>query len=73
MTQPGEKTQSREKTPNRVFYKPELDLLRFCAFLMVFFHHALPYEKGLLKNCMEAGGFGVGIFFCSAPISSPNC
>ena len=24
------------------FYHPELDALRFCAFLAVFFHHAPP-------------------------------
>lgn len=48
------------------FYRPELDVLRFFAFLLVFMYHAisptahLPFLLGLLK---DAGSFGVPIFF----------
>jgi peptidoglycan/LPS O-acetylase OafA/YrhL len=57
------------------FYRPELDVLRFCAFLAVFFHHALPgfeldHHVGnavvflrLETSVKEAGGFGVCLFF----------
>jgi peptidoglycan/LPS O-acetylase OafA/YrhL len=60
----------------RGFYHPELDLLRFAAFLAVFFHHALPREANLyinaglsptlthwLLNAKEAGAFGLDLFF----------
>ena len=62
--------------PRRAFYHPELDVLRFFAFLAVFFHHALPRQaahylnSGLspaatewLLNAKEAGAFGVDLFF----------
>jgi len=61
---------------DRVFYHPELDVLRFFAFLAVFFHHALPREAALyLRNgfspaatefvlaAKEAGAYGVDLFF----------
>jgi peptidoglycan/LPS O-acetylase OafA/YrhL len=60
----------------QVFYHPELDVLRFFAFLAVFFHHALPREAALyIKNGLppaatqfilaakEAGAYGVDLFF----------
>jgi peptidoglycan/LPS O-acetylase OafA/YrhL len=49
---------------SKVFYRPELDVLRFTAFLLVFLHH-LPAQKFLPGwfTIQEAGGFGVGIFF----------
>jgi peptidoglycan/LPS O-acetylase OafA/YrhL len=58
------------------FYHPELDVLRFVAFLAVFIHHALPRDaslyisKGLsstatqwLLTAKEAGAFGLDLFF----------
>lgn len=58
------------------FYHPELDVLRFIAFLAVFMHHALPrdprlyLEKGFspvatewLLAAKEAGAFGLDLFF----------
>lgn len=58
------------------FYHPELDVLRFFAFLAVFFHHALPGERSVyLGNGLsfsatqwvlaakEAGAYGVDLFF----------
>ena len=57
------------KTPGdasrtKSFYRPELDVLRFFAFLMVFFHH-LPWRSVSphLRLLQQAGGFGVSIFF----------
>src|SRR5215213_1703384 len=63
--------------PTRFFqYRPELDVLRFVAFLAVFMHHALPRDASLyireglsptttewLLNAKEAGAFGVDLFF----------
>lgn len=45
------------------FYRPELDVLRFWAFLMVFCHHA-PYiwPRGL-ESLGRAGGGGMCVFF----------
>jgi peptidoglycan/LPS O-acetylase OafA/YrhL len=58
------------------FDRPELDGLRFFAFLAVFLHHALPREVAawtsagvarplgeLLVAIANAGGFGVDLFF----------
>ena len=58
------------------FYHPELDVLRFAAFLAVFIHHALPrdprvyLDKGFspfatewLLAAKEAGAFGLDLFF----------
>ncbi len=50
------------------FYRPELDLLRFCAFLMVWAAHALLSFQGLLPEGVlqileGAGSCGVPIFF----------
>jgi peptidoglycan/LPS O-acetylase OafA/YrhL len=60
----------------QVFYHPELDVLRFLAFLAVFMHHALPREAALYLNkglppaitqfilaAKEAGAYGVDLFF----------
>ena len=68
---------SNGETVNRsVFYHPELDVLRFFAFLAVFMHHALPRDAGLyigaglsptltqwLLTAKEAGAFGLDLFF----------
>jgi peptidoglycan/LPS O-acetylase OafA/YrhL len=61
--------------PRIRFYRPELDLLRFIAFLLVFLHHTLPRGQDacadrLLKQLAPAAyasvsacGFGLSIFF----------
>jgi len=63
--------------PTRFFqYRPELDVLRFVAFLAVFMHHALPRDASLyirnglspaatqwLLTAKEAGAFGLDLFF----------
>lgn len=55
------------------FYRPELDCLRFFAFMTVFVHHSMPRQvefytsRGLPKlfsNIAYAGAFGVDLFFC---------
>lgn len=51
------------------FYRPELDVLRFGAFILVFFCHAMPGMDGStlgahLWNSVKGGcGFGVSLFF----------
>lgn len=55
------------------FYRPELDILRFFAFLAVFIHHSLPVSIGLpswpivfsqwLNAIAAAGRHGVDLFF----------
>jgi len=58
------------------FYHPELDVLRFFAFLMVFLHHAFPHDPGfwtklgmplflarVVAGIGATGAFGVSLFF----------
>ena len=55
------------------FYRPELDVLRFGAFLLVFLHHALPHAAAdygiprqaasVLAGFARAGALGVDLFF----------
>lgn len=58
------------------FYHPELDALRFFAFLMVFLHHAFPHQPEFwtklgvpsvlataLAGIGATGAFGVSLFF----------
>ena len=58
------------------FYHPELDILRFFAFFLVFLHHSLPHETAfytnmgtspllasLLAGIGNTGAFGVNLFF----------
>jgi peptidoglycan/LPS O-acetylase OafA/YrhL len=64
---------AKPKAPK--FYHPELDILRFVAFLSVFFCHGLPFHTPqslhgaagflwqLLQAAREAGNFGVCLFF----------
>ena len=64
---------AKPKAPK--FYHPELDVLRFVAFLSVFFCHGLPFHTPrslhgaaeflwqLLQAAREAGNFGVCLFF----------
>ncbi|HSK64037.1 MAG TPA: acyltransferase [Pyrinomonadaceae bacterium] len=67
---------STETEDRRAFYHPELDVLRFLAFLAVFFHHALPRDASVyisgglppvlsewLVTAKEAGAYGVDLFF----------
>ena len=64
------------RTSTARFYHPELDVLRFCAFLIVFLHHAFPHEPGfgvtlglplflarIAAGIGVTGAFGVGVFF----------
>jgi peptidoglycan/LPS O-acetylase OafA/YrhL len=64
------------RTATARFYHPELDVLRFFAFLMVFCHHALPHDPifwvklgvpSFLARIIAAvgatGAFGVSVFF----------
>ena len=47
------------------FYHPELDGLRFAAFLLVFIHNANPILKGTFLETFSAySWFGVDLFFC---------
>jgi peptidoglycan/LPS O-acetylase OafA/YrhL len=57
-----------QRKPSR-FYRPELDALRFFAFLCVFQHH-VPFTLGLerifpkqILELQEAGAYGVCLFF----------
>jgi peptidoglycan/LPS O-acetylase OafA/YrhL len=58
------------------FYHPELDVLRFFAFFLVFLHHSLPHETSfytnmgtspilasILAGIGNTGAFGVNLFF----------
>lgn len=46
------------------FYRPELDVLRFGCFLLVFFHHSFSRAgEGWRTSLVDAGGFGVPVFF----------
>jgi peptidoglycan/LPS O-acetylase OafA/YrhL len=51
------------------FYKPELDILRFGAFLLVFIHHTFPSPEGsgpgahLLRTIKGSASLGVPLFF----------
>jgi peptidoglycan/LPS O-acetylase OafA/YrhL len=44
------------------FYRPEIDALRFFAFLGVFVHHG-PTTGGAVETFHSAGGFGLSMFF----------
>lgn len=58
-----------ESAPTERFYHPELDILRFIAFLLVFTHHALWHTGGtsfagrLVPWIAMPGSFGVDVFF----------
>ncbi len=62
------------RASNKGFYQPELDCLRFMAFLSVFFYHCIPGEPSFYKGwphaivsfigaTVTAGEFGVPVFF----------
>jgi len=67
---------STTRTSTARFYHPELDVLRFFAFLMVFCHHALPHDPAfwvklgvpsflarIISGVGATGAFGVSVFF----------
>jgi peptidoglycan/LPS O-acetylase OafA/YrhL len=75
-TSPVEVAVGTARTANSRFYHPELDALRFFAFLMVFLHHAFPHQPEfwtklgvplpiaqLLSAIGASGAFGVSLFF----------
>jgi peptidoglycan/LPS O-acetylase OafA/YrhL len=45
------------------FYRPELDVLRFFAFLLVFLYHGLDVSNGIFGSFRIAGALGVCLFF----------
>jgi peptidoglycan/LPS O-acetylase OafA/YrhL len=64
------------RTSTARFYHPELDVLRFFAFLIVFFHHAFPHDPTfwtrlgvplflarVVAGIGATGAFGVSLFF----------
>ncbi len=64
------------RTSTARFYHPELDELRFFAFLMVFLHHAFPHDPAFwtklglplflarfVAGIGSTGAFGVSLFF----------
>lgn len=54
-----------QPTDRQRFYHPELDGLRFIAFLLVFLHNANPILKGTFFDTFSAySWFGVDLFFC---------
>ncbi len=75
-TPAGLSTVESARSATSRFYHPELDALRFFAFLMVFLHHAFPHQPefwtklGLpsvlatvLAGIGATGAFGVSLFF----------
>jgi peptidoglycan/LPS O-acetylase OafA/YrhL len=61
-------TASNSVTPPSTarFYRPELDVLRFIAFLMVYLYHTVPDDSGSprwMSAFSNATGFGVQVFF----------
>ena len=54
----------RPKPKTGAFYRPELDVLRFGCFLLVFFHHSFSRAgEGWRASLVDVGGFGVPVFF----------
>jgi len=64
------------RSPHERFYHPELDVLRFFAFFLIFIHHSIPHEPAFyakmgvapalasaLAALGVAGAFGVQLFF----------
>ena len=50
----------------RSFYRPELDVLRFCCFLLVFVHHAgaeRAQGNAFIRAVLGLGSLGVPVFF----------
>jgi peptidoglycan/LPS O-acetylase OafA/YrhL len=61
------------KPSSQSFYRPELDVLRFAAFLGVFMFHAMPHDAAAYERAgqfapwvagiFRSGAFGVDLFF----------
>jgi len=64
------------RSPNERFYHPELDVLRFFAFFLIFLHHSMPHDPvfytrlgssptlaSLLAGLASTGALGVQLFF----------
>jgi peptidoglycan/LPS O-acetylase OafA/YrhL len=50
--------------PPKRYYRPELDVLRFFCFLLVYVHHVLPRNLSpAISSFADACGFGVPVFF----------
>lgn len=47
-----------------VYYRPELDALRFLAFGLVFLHHLPVGRHASVAAIRQGGAFGLSIFFC---------
>jgi peptidoglycan/LPS O-acetylase OafA/YrhL len=75
-TSPEVRVLESARTSTARFYHPELDVLRFFAFLMVFLHHAFPHNPGfwtklgvpdflarVVAGIGATGAFGVSVFF----------
>jgi len=74
---PTTATAGLEKQPSQRYYRPELDSLRFFAFLGVFVFHTIPHDPAfylqhhflsptlvrLVCAVSSAGAFGVDLFF----------
>lgn len=69
-------TTAPARLDGRRFYHPELDVLRFFAFFMVFLHHAVPHDPSfwtrygvplplakIVAGIGAMGAFGVDVFF----------
>jgi peptidoglycan/LPS O-acetylase OafA/YrhL len=67
---------SLTRTSNERFYHPELDVLRFCAFFLIFIHHSMshdpafysgmgvaPWLASAIAALASAGAMGVQLFF----------
>jgi peptidoglycan/LPS O-acetylase OafA/YrhL len=76
VTSTGELSLESARSAATRFYHPELDALRFFAFLMVFLHHSFPHQPefwtklgvlsavaSLLSGMGATGAFGVSLFF----------
>jgi peptidoglycan/LPS O-acetylase OafA/YrhL len=69
-------TDAPARLDGRRFYHPELDILRFFAFFLVFLHHAVPHDPAfwtrygvpnavaqVIGGVGALGAFGVDVFF----------
>jgi len=69
-------TDAPARLDGRRFYHPELDILRFFAFFLVFLHHAVPHDPSfwthygvpsglaqIVSGIGALGAFGVDVFF----------
>lgn len=69
-------TDAPARLDGRRFYHPELDILRFFAFFLVFLHHAIPHDPSfwarygapdglaqIVSGIGSLGAFGVDVFF----------